>query len=231
MCDVATKVVVGVDVGGTNTDAVLITLNEEPPQVLSSTKCATTKDVTSGVQRAVAIAIADAKPTNTQPLDITQINIGTTHFVNAIIQMKHLTKVSVIRLCGPSSRYVPPFSEFDDDMSRHIKGSIFMVDGGYEFDGRSIKVVSKLEIEECVKISLENGINNFVVSGIFSAVRNEQEVETKKLILNVSPTASVTLSSDIGQLGLLERENAAILNECLKPLSKKTVESFANAIS
>ena len=106
-----------------------------------------------------------------------------------------------------------------------------MIDGGYEFDGRTIKDVSKLEIEECVKISLENGINNFAVSGIFSAVRNEQEVETKKLILNVSPTASVTLSSDIGQLGLLERENAAILNECLKPLSKKTIDGFANALS
>ena len=39
-----------------------------------------------------------------------------------------------------------------------------MVDGGYEFDGRTIKDVSKLEIEECVKISLENGINNFAVT-------------------------------------------------------------------
>ena len=231
MCSISTKVVVGVDVGGTNTDAVLIAVNEDPPQVLSSTKCATTSDVTSGVQRAVAIAIADAKPTNTQPLDITQVNIGTTHFVNAIIQRKQLTRVSVIRLCGPSSRYVPPFSEFEEDLSRHIKGDIFMVDGGYEYDGKLIKDISKYEIEECVRISLQSGINHFAVSGIFSAVRNQQEEETKKIILNSSPMASITLSSEIGQLGLLERENAAILNECLKPLSKKTVESFSSAIN
>ena len=172
MCSISTKVVVGVDVGGTNTDAVLIAVNEDPPQVLSSTKCATTSDVTSGVQRAVAIAIADAKPTNPQPLDITQVNIGTTHFVNAIIQRKQLTRVSVIRLCGPSSRYVPPFSEFEEDLSRHIKGDIFMVDGGYEYDGKLIKDISKYEIEECVRISLQSGINHFAVSGIFSAVRN-----------------------------------------------------------
>ena len=230
MCSISTKVVVGVDVGGTNTDAVVIAVNEDPPQVLSSAKSSTTRDVTSGIQRAIAIAITDAKPSNTQRLDITQINIGTTHFVNAIIQRKHLTKVSVIRLCEPSSRNVPPFSEFDGDLSQHIKGDIFMVDGGYEFDGRVIQTVSKNEIEECVRISLQNGINNFAVSGIFSAVRNQQEEETKNIILNFSPTASVTLSSDVGQLGLLERENAAILNECLKPLSKKTVESFADAI-
>lgn len=231
MCSISTKVVVGVDVGGTNTDAVLIAVNEDPPQVLSSTKCATTRDVTSGVQRAIAIAIADAKPTDTQPLDISRVNIGTTHFVNALIQRKHLTKVSVIRLCGPSSRYVPPFSEFEDDLRSHIKGNIFMVDGGYEYDGKVIKEISTDEIDECVSISLKNGINHFAVSGIFSAVRNQQEEETKKIILNVCPTASVTLSSEIGQLGLLERENAAILNECLKPLSKKTLESFEKAIN
>lgn len=225
------KVVVGVDVGGTNTDAVLVTINATPPQVVSSSKCVTTSDVTSGIQRAIAMAIADSKPSKTHPLDIAQINIGTTHFVNAIIQRKHLTKVSVIRLCGSSSRYVPPFIEFDADLCKHIKGPVFMVDGGYEYDGRVIKDVSKSEIEECVKFSLQNGINNFAVSGIFSAVRNEQEEEAKNVILASSPSASITLSSEIGQLGLLERENAAILNECLKPLSRKTIESFAEAIS
>ena len=231
MCSISTNVVVGVDVGGTNTDAVLVAVNKTPPEVLSSTKCATTGDVTSGIQRAIAIAISDAKPTNTQPLNITQINIGTTHFVNAIIQRKHLTKVSVIRLCGPSSRCVPPFSEFDDDLCQHIKGNIFMVDGGYEFDGRVIKDLSKHEVEECVRISLQNGITHFAVSGIFSAVRNQQEEEAKKIILAACPTASITLSSDIGQLGLLERENAAIFNECLKSLSTKTIDNFNNAIS
>ena len=64
MCSISTKVVVGVDVGGTNTDAVVISVNEDPPQVLSSTKSSTTRYVTSGVQRAIAIAIADAKPSS-----------------------------------------------------------------------------------------------------------------------------------------------------------------------
>ena len=227
----ARKVVVGVDVGGTNTDAVLVTVNENPPRIISSAKCQTTINVASGIQRAIAEAISYAKPSKAQPLDICQVNIGTTHFLNAIIQRKHLTKVTVIRLCGQSSRFVPPFVEFDDDLAHCIKGPVFMVDGGYEFDGRVITDVSESEIQKCVTISLKNGIHNFVVSGIFSAIQNQQEEETKNIIQATCSDASVTLSSEIGQLGLLERENAAILNECLKPLSQKTISAFAESIS
>ena len=35
------------------------------------------------------------------------------------------------------------------------------------------------------------------------------------------PGARVTLSSEIGRIGLLERENAAIFNACLRPLARR----------
>jgi N-methylhydantoinase A/oxoprolinase/acetone carboxylase beta subunit len=47
----------------------------------------------------------------------------------------------------------------------------------------------------------------------------------------VIPDASVTLSSDIGRVGLLERENAAILNACLRPLARDTIAAFRTAIA
>lgn len=34
----------------------------------------------------------------------------------------------------------------------------------------------------------------------------------------------------IGLLGLLERENAAILNEALKPLAQQTIQAFRSAL-
>ena len=42
--------------------------------------------------------------------------------------------------------------------------------------------------------------------------------------------ASVTLSHKVGHMGLLERENAAILNESLKTLSQTTVSAFNEAL-
>ena len=42
------------------------------------------------------------------------------------------------------------------------------------------------------------------------------------------PEASLTLSHNVAQLGLLLRENSAILNECLKPLAHKVVSAFSD---
>jgi N-methylhydantoinase A/oxoprolinase/acetone carboxylase beta subunit len=59
-----------------------------------------------------------------------QVNIGTTHFVNAVVQQKHLSRVSVIRLCGPASRAVLPFSDFPPTLKDVIFGSSHFVNGG-----------------------------------------------------------------------------------------------------
>ena len=40
----------------------------------------------------------------------------------------------------------------------------------------------------------------------------------------------VTLSQELGRLGLLERENAAVMNACLRPLAERTVDAFQAAI-
>ena len=59
---------------------------------------------------------------------------------------------------------------------------------------------------------------------------NKQENEVAQTIRQVSPNISFTLSHEVGLLGLLERENAAILNESLKPLAHKTVKAFQEAL-
>lgn len=41
---------------------------------------------------------------------------------------------------------------------------------------------------------------------------------------------SCTLSHKIGQLGFIERENASILNESLKPLCQKTLSNLQSAL-
>ena len=44
--------------------------------------------------------------------------------------------------------------------------------------------------------------------------------EAAEIILATLPDATVTRSSEIGRIGLLERENAAILNACLRDLAQ-----------
>src|SRR5438874_2436992 len=45
------------------------------------------------------------------------------------------------------------------------------------------------------------------------------------------PDARITLSEEIGRIGLLERENAAILNACLQELGSRTVAAYGDALA
>jgi len=99
---------VGIDVGGTNTDAVLI----EEGKVVRAVKAPTTEDVTSGILEALAklneTGVVAAKP-------VDAVMIGTTHFINAVVQRRSLSKVAALRLGMPASASLPPFCDWPAD--------------------------------------------------------------------------------------------------------------------
>lgn len=70
---------IGVDVGGTNTDAVLI----EGDRIVAKYKTETTLDITTGVFKAISALF---KNSHYPKENVQSINIGTTHLVNAFIQ-------------------------------------------------------------------------------------------------------------------------------------------------
>lgn len=99
---------VGVDVGGTNTDGAILDItavNTPSRGVLASSKTPTTPDVTGGI-RAVVKDVVGASAVDTR--DILSVAIGTTHFVNAVVEAdaRRLSRVAVIRLCGPFTQEV-----------------------------------------------------------------------------------------------------------------------------
>jgi hypothetical protein len=66
--------------------------------------------------------------------DILNITIGTTHFVNAVVEAdeRRLSKVAVVRLCGPTARNIPPFSDYPQGLKRIMRGPVCYLDGGLE---------------------------------------------------------------------------------------------------
>lgn len=77
---------IGVDVGGTNTDAVLLS----GKKVLGAVKRPTSKDVSSGISDAISALISEC---GIQSDEIRAVMIGTTHFTNAFIQRRELVPV------------------------------------------------------------------------------------------------------------------------------------------
>ena len=61
-----------------------------------------------------------------------------------------------------------------------------MVGGGFHFDGqRAITSLNRTEIDETVKKIRESNIKNVVISGLFSPVNNQQEIQVKNEAQNI----------------------------------------------
>ena len=92
---------IGIDVGGTNSDAVVL----DGTKVLAATKVATTPDVTGGILAALANVLAVPE---VDMAAVDGVMIGTTHFINAVIQRRHLSRTAVLRIGLPVSASLPP---------------------------------------------------------------------------------------------------------------------------
>lgn len=214
---------VGIDVGGTNTDAVVMRGRE----VLHGLKSATTPDVTSGVLAALEQVLAGAGMAREQ---VGAVMIGTTQFTNALVERRRLAPVGLIRLALPAGRGVPPLSGWPEDMLAAVSLHWREARGGFEFNGRELCQPDADEIRAIACEFAATGIQDVAISGAFSFINDAQERQAAEWVREVLPQARITLSSQIGRVDLLARENAATLNASLGPLGLEVVAAFEEAL-
>ena len=80
---------IGIDVGGTNTDAVLV----DGTSILAEVKTSTTADVTSGIVAALR-GLVDASGVVAEAVQA--VMIGTTHFTNAVVEARRLVSTAAV---------------------------------------------------------------------------------------------------------------------------------------
>jgi N-methylhydantoinase A/oxoprolinase/acetone carboxylase beta subunit len=212
---------IGIDVGGTNTDAVLL----EDDRVLHAIKTPTTADVLTGVRLALE---STARAMGSDPVQA--VMIGTTHFVNAVVQRRDLARVGALRIGLPASRSLPPFCDWPADLAAMVRGQVHMVEGGHDYDGRPIMPLDERAVVAAARAMTAAGIACVAISSIFSPLDPTMEDSAAAILRDEMPGVSITLSHDLGRIGLLERENVALLNACLTPLARHTVEAFEEAL-
>jgi N-methylhydantoinase A/oxoprolinase/acetone carboxylase beta subunit len=215
---------IGIDVGGTNTDAVLM----DGHKVVGWAKSPTTRDVSSGISNVLHALLAQ---TNVQPSAISAVMLGTTHFTNAVVERKALSRTAVIRIGLPATAALPPFVDWPADLREAIGGMSYLIHGGYEFDGRPIAALDDAEIKDVAHKIRDAGITCIAVSSVFSPVNPDHEKYVADRLSAEIPDARISLSHDIGRIGLLERENAAAMNACLSDLAIRIVRSFREALA
>ncbi len=215
---------IGIDVGGTNTDAVLL----EGGRVVHAVKTPTTADVTTGILTALA-ELAGHPEVARGAID--GVVIGTTHFVNAVVQRRDLAPVAAVRIGLPAAASLPPFCDWPEDLAAAVRGEVFMLEGGHDYDGRPIVPFDEAGMRRAARQIRGSGIGSVAVAAIFSPLDPSCEEWARAILAEECPDAAVTVSHDLGRIGLLERENAALLNAALVDLARVTIAGFTQAIA
>ena len=144
---------IGVDVGGTNTDAALL----DGRTVLAAAKRPTTPDVTGGIVAALT-ALLDAWPDARRPGAVDAVMIGTTHFTNAVVQRQGLVATAAVRLCLPAAASVPPLEDWPPELREAIGGRAYLLPGGFEYDGRPIAPLDPAELADAEGGDAQRGL-------------------------------------------------------------------------
>lgn len=215
----------GIDVGGTNTDAAIL---DENNQLMAKAKKPTTGDISTGIKDAVETVLKKGAIDTSK---ISNAMLGTTHATNAIVERKRLSKVGVIRIGAPSGLAVQPMLDWPPEMADRVGKNFRIVKGGFEYDGKRITDPDEDEIREALVELKAKQIEALGVSCVFSPVSDEQERWVGELAAEIlGPNFPVSLSSDIGTIGLLERENATILNATILKIADAAYASFQDVL-
>lgn len=215
----------GIDVGGTNTDAVLI---DENLRVVADIKYPTSGDIYDGILGAVRAVLEASGIDRSQ---ITQAMLGTTQCTNAIVERKHLAPIGILRIGAPATLSIQPMVDWADDIQKIAVGST-VVGGGFEYDGKEL---APFDAEAASAFFLEmkaKGVKSIAISCVFSTVRNDHELAAAKLCREaMGEDVHISISSEIGSMGLIERENATILNAALWQVAERFTEGFARSLA
>jgi N-methylhydantoinase A/oxoprolinase/acetone carboxylase beta subunit len=216
---------IGIDVGGTNTDAVVLDARNN---VLAWTKQPTSPDVTSGMRAALAHvleAIGDDERL------VGRVMLGTTHATNAILQRRGLGRVGVIRIGAPATTAVPPLESWPEDLKATVAVDAIIVEGGHFVDGYPIAPLDREAVRRFLG-SVAGRVDAVAVTGVFSPAFSDQELEIAQLVqAELGPDHPVSMSHEIGSLGLLERENATVLNAALYGVAGEVTQALAAVLA
>lgn len=215
---------IGIDVGGTNTDAVII---DENLELVHGVKVPTSGDIQTGIENALHKVMSESEIT---PSKISHAMLGTTQCTNAIVERKKLSKVGVIRLGYPATASVKPYTAWPEDMVEVLGEKYELLHGGYEYDGQILSEIDEGEVKTVLS-NWQGKIESLAIVGVFSSLKNDQELLVEEWAKEILGEAiPVSCSSQIGSVGLLERENATILNAALDKVMKLTSSGFEKAL-
>ncbi len=201
----------GVDTGGTFTDAVIIDLDDY--SVVAKRKSPTThEDLSIGLGNSVRAVFESC---DIKPADISLVGISTTLATNSILE-GHGGEVGLI-LIGWNPMNPVHFGE---------KNQVF-VKGGYDSKGQPLASMSKAEVVEAIK-KVSEGVDAIAISGLFSIANSSQEKKVKDLAIQMTGLPVIAGHELSAAMGIDLRAETAVLNGKLISIVSKFFDDVEN---
>ena len=161
---------------------------------------------------------------------ITQAMLGTTHPANAIVERRGLYRVGILRLAARAHSVKPGYRLAGGLRAAHH--------GPHDHRPRGLRVrrprdrAAGPEENQALRGRGAGNVKAIAVSCAFSPANFDQEFRAEEILrAELGDSVAISLSRQVGSLGLLEREDATALNAALLSVSNAVVSGLAKALT
>jgi hypothetical protein len=136
----------------------------------------------------------------------------------------------VIRIGSPLTHAVPPLAAWPPALRDAVSAGEVVVGGGAEYNGRSGAALDEDQITRFLG-TLDDDVDGVAITGVFSPVAPDHELAAAAVVRReLGPDVRLSLSYELGTLGLIERENAAVLNAALAGAARRVAAVLEDAL-
>lgn len=210
------SILLGIDTGGTYTDAVLL---DEEKGVLATAKSPTTQeDLTIGIRRVLGMLLEREKP----PIHL--VSLSSTLATNAVVEGGG--HAAALILIG----YEPDVLESDAFAAVGSENPVFFVGGGHRISGDEQAPLDRTGLQAAIDTAVSR-VSAFAVSGYFG-VRNPSHELAAKAVIQENTGLPVTCGHELtSQLDAPRRAATVLLNARLIPLIRGLLVSVERVLS
>jgi hypothetical protein len=161
---------------------------------------------------------------------VTRVMLGTGDTLTRALEQRAVDRVAVIRIGSPLTQAVPPLSAWPPALRDAVSAGEVVVGGGADYDGRPSAALDEQEVARFLG-TLDDAVDAVAIIGIFSPVAPDQELAATELVRReLGSDIRISLSHELGMLGLIERENATILNAALAGAAQRVAAALEDAL-
>jgi N-methylhydantoinase A len=221
---------VAVDIGGTFTD--LVTVDERDDTIRTAKNSTTPENFALGVLTTLAKSGVD-------PREILRFVHGSTVIINALLERKGAPTALLttkgfrdVLEIGRGNRPDMYDSLYEKPKPFITRRHRFEIDQRMDYRGRVLRRLNPHDVQIATRACRQAGIRSLAVCYLHSYANPDHETQTREIIREEQPDATVTLSHELTrEWREFERSSTTVLNAYVRPTAERYLTSLDRALA